>query len=386
VVNGRFGAIHRFARILSLITFAATLGLLVLGAVVTSFRVGMADPIWPTEPWRLALIDWREPDPGFIVEHVHRLAGFSVGALMSALALSIWFSESDRKIRWLGLASLAGLLVVFGWLHGVLIRQTKLLPPGSPLSVPPAVAGALAVTLLAAFIATGLTAARQSVGWLVRVLSVALLVGVMLQGLLGGLRVHLNAMFGDALAATHGSFAQIVFGLLTLVTSLCWAGAGRRHEHEYHYPATPPAEPPGSLLRVAAIAAAMCVFLQIVAGAVLRHTMSPLGGRLHLIGAFAATVLLIASCHGLWRAGRARPLVAFIAVALTAQIALGVESWLSRFGGGFAAAPMQRITVGDAALRTAHAVTGYLLWSGSILLAVAAAKFARRARLLEVVV
>ena len=33
--------------------------LLALGAVVTSFRVGMADPVWPTRPWHLLPIDWQ---------------------------------------------------------------------------------------------------------------------------------------------------------------------------------------------------------------------------------------------------------------------------------------------------------------------------------------
>ena len=64
----------------SVLTAGATVGLLALGAVVTTFQVGMADPVWPTMPWHLAFIDWSEPNPGFVIEHTHRLAGFVFGA------------------------------------------------------------------------------------------------------------------------------------------------------------------------------------------------------------------------------------------------------------------------------------------------------------------
>src|SRR6516225_9513298 len=65
--------------LLALLTVCATFALLLLGAVVTTFRFGMADPIWPTYPWHLLLISWQEPRPGFLIEHAHRLAGYIVG-------------------------------------------------------------------------------------------------------------------------------------------------------------------------------------------------------------------------------------------------------------------------------------------------------------------
>ncbi|HEV2947246.1 MAG TPA: hypothetical protein VGX70_07710, partial [Gemmataceae bacterium] len=67
--------LHRWA----VLTVCATFILLLLGAVVTTFRVGMADPIWPTYPWHLLLVSWDEPRPGFLIEHSHRLAGYVVG-------------------------------------------------------------------------------------------------------------------------------------------------------------------------------------------------------------------------------------------------------------------------------------------------------------------
>ena len=58
----------------AILTVTATAVLLALGSLVTTFRVGMADPVWPTTPWFLFFASWTEPKPGFIIEHAHRLA------------------------------------------------------------------------------------------------------------------------------------------------------------------------------------------------------------------------------------------------------------------------------------------------------------------------
>ena len=55
--------LHRGA----IFTLCAAFALLCLGAVVTTFGVGMADPIWPTYPWHLLLISWQEPKSGFLI-------------------------------------------------------------------------------------------------------------------------------------------------------------------------------------------------------------------------------------------------------------------------------------------------------------------------------
>src|SRR5579875_4106442 len=76
----------------SVLSAGVAVAVLGLGAVVTTFQVGMADPVWPTVPWHLALIDWSEPKPGFVIEHSHRLAGYIVGCCTIVLALGLWFS------------------------------------------------------------------------------------------------------------------------------------------------------------------------------------------------------------------------------------------------------------------------------------------------------
>jgi hypothetical protein len=83
-MNGQLttlGSVPRWLRLWAGGTLLLLFVLLTLGAIVTSFRVGMADPIWPTRPWHLFTINWSEPQSGFLVEHTHRLTGFLVGAV-----------------------------------------------------------------------------------------------------------------------------------------------------------------------------------------------------------------------------------------------------------------------------------------------------------------
>jgi cytochrome c oxidase assembly protein subunit 15 len=90
---------------------------LVSGALVTSFGVGMADPIWPTYPWHLALINWQEPQPGYIVEHTHRAADYTLGLCIIVLAVGLWLKTPQRRLRWLGVAAL-GCVIAQGLLGG----------------------------------------------------------------------------------------------------------------------------------------------------------------------------------------------------------------------------------------------------------------------------
>src|SRR5207244_3440626 len=100
-----------------------------------------------------------------------------------------------------------------------------------------------------------------------------LAVGV--QGFLGGGRVLLNAWIGTDLATTHGIVAQVVVGLLVstaLFTSSWWVS-------------TPPL--PRSN-RLAGWTLGLCglVFVQIVFGAIVRHSYLRLAQRLHMLIAF----------------------------------------------------------------------------------------------------
>lgn len=295
------------------LTVVATFVLLLLGSVVTTFRVGMADPVWPTYPWHMLLISWEEPSPGFIIEHSHRLAGYVVGCCVIVLALGLCLLDPRRWARWLGVLAL---------------------------------------------------------------------VGVIVQGLLGGFRVILHEILGSSLALFHGCFAQVVFALLvslSLVTSPRWLAAASRLSG---------AEPDVRISRIRlseqrhsnaqkagrlqrwALGTVVLIFVQIILGAMLRHTGSGLGQRGHLLLAFAVAIAVA----WLWKLvlqGPDKTLlvpVAVLAAAVAVQVVLGVEAWVQRFAGELPA-EYQQLTVGQAALRTAHVLLGYVVLAASVTVA-----------------
>jgi heme A synthase len=279
--------LHRTA----VLTAAATAVLLAIGAVVTTFRVGMADSVWPTYPWHLLLISWDEPSAGFLIEHTHRLAGYIVGCCVVVLALGAWLTHTPR--------------------------------------------------------------------WLKVLCGVALL-GVIVQGLLGGFRVYLNALLGPNLAAIHGLFAQVVFTLLVSLAVLTsprfagWPAAGEQTR-------TP---------RLIAVLLAALSLIQLSWGVLLRHLDSPLAQRGHFITAFlvvaAAAWLAAAAYREVWASLR-RPLV-LLAFLLTLQIFLGVEAWLGKYA-GVLLPQAERVTVGKAVIRTAHVLVGSGILATSVSLA-----------------
>lgn len=340
--------VSRHLRIWSIATAVATVLLLALGTLVTSFRVGMADPIWPTAPWRLAFIDWTEPSRGFLIEHSHRLAGYTVGALMSVLAVWVWMTEPRRGLKWAGVGAILAWLAAFGSLHGVLIKQIKEVGPGVQLQLPPTILGALVVAGGALLLVAAADAVVGSPGWRVRLLGMALLLGVCVQGLLGGLRVYLNALYAEQYSVVHASFSQVVFGLALAIAVTLNGSADRR----------------ATWFGLVVVA---LLFTQIVFGAILRHTLSPAGPRVHLLLALVAGYGVIALARQSWGASK---LWATAAVALLlVQVALGAEAWFARFAGGFETSLMRRVTEADALLRTSHTLVGYLLFGASIVLA-----------------
>jgi heme A synthase len=338
----------RLLRFAAIGTLALLFALLALGAVVTSFHVGMADPIWPTRPWHLWTISWEEPSHGFLIEHTHRLAGFFTGGAVAILAILVWLTERRPLFRWGGLAAIMALLLAFGQMHGSLLKHQNLLKDSGELISPdwvivlgPTVA---ILAVVAAF--TVVSAGMASTGGL-RLLAVLLLIAVMAQGILGGLRVYLNALYGSDLAAIHGVFSQIVLALAVTVVVL----TGRRSTSQG-----------GSDLLRWGIIAATVVFGQIIAGAVLRHSSSPLGPRLHLLGAFLV-VFATAAVSRRSRGTGVRGLAVLAASLAGLQVLVGIEAWMVRFKAGLDLLAIQQVTEAAAIVRTLHALIGYGLFA-----------------------
>jgi cytochrome c oxidase assembly protein subunit 15 len=274
------------------LTVCATVALLALGAVVTTFRVGMADPIWPTYPWHLLLISWQEPSPGFLIEHTHRAMGYIVGCCVIVLAAGLWFGQERRWLSWLGLAALLAVIV---------------------------------------------------------------------QGLLGGFRVRLNALVGTDLALVHGCFAQLVFALfvsLALFTSRGWTASALSQQSA-----------DVGRVRFWSVVTTGLVFLQLVLGGFVRHTLNSVGQRGHLLVAFA----VVATMVWLWKTVHEsedtdpslRSAVTFLAVLVALQVMLGVEAWMMKFGAG-GLAVYQPVTPQQAIIRTAHFLVGSAILAASV--------------------
>ncbi|HVM96749.1 MAG TPA: COX15/CtaA family protein [Candidatus Acidoferrales bacterium] len=197
-------------------------------------------------------------------------------------------------------------------------------------------------------------------GW-VRRLGLLALVGVIIQGILGGLRVIL---LEHDLAIVHGCFAQAFFALtvtLAVVTSSTWYAAEQRGVLR-----------DSAGLRGVAILTAVLVYLQLVFGALLTHTGMLLSA--HILNAGA--VLLSAAFVGARvlyqasdRAELRRPAVLLFAL-LALQLSLGLGAYLWHFTRLAEVWPFEA----GLALLAAHRLTGTAVWATSVVLALRVAR------------
>ncbi len=180
-------------------------------------------------------------------------------------------------------------------------------------------------------------AALRRLGWIA-------FAAVVLQALIGGLRIYLPRA---AVAIVHACFAQLVFCAMVGVAVLCSRNEARA-----------PTEARG--LGIAATAAA---FLQLVAGAVTRHTGA--GLEVHVAG--AVLVLLLASLFASRLALTPLRRGAWLLLALLgAQFVLGIASWAITRSGSFVRsveAPLVHL-----AAVSAHVATGAAILAACLVL------------------
>lgn len=196
-------------------------------------------------------------------------------------------------------------------------------------------------------------------GW-VRNLAIGILAAVILQGLLGGLRVIADARVA---ALVHGAFASLIFATITvfaLATGSNWASHAERRSPVLI----------SHRLRFLAVATPFVVLGQSLLGGLVRHLA--LGLDEHLGGAILATLVIFAVIAASWRTGHAwlRSGATGLLILLFVQLVLGAGAWVTRFGfppTGYVAvqqAPEQIL------FRTAHAVAAMFVLAMSVQLAV----------------
>jgi heme a synthase len=184
---------------------------------------------------------------------------------------------------------------------------------------------------------------RQWLRWL----GVAALALVIIQGVLGGLRV---VLLQQTLAIIHGCFAQAFFALtvsLALFSSAEWRAASRDK----------PIADGGRLRRLATITTAL-IYGQIVFGAVLRHTGERIDAHLLFAALVALHVVLLLLRTVRFHADNAKLLrpACFLAALLLVQLMLGAASYFSKFTVIFTWANATIVWV-----TTIHLITGALM-------------------------
>jgi heme a synthase len=215
----------------------------------------------------------------------------------------------------------------------------------------------------------------------VRRFSLAILAGVILQGVLGGMRIVFNERM---IALIHGCTGPAFFALcvcMVVVTSCWWQEAPRIE-------ANPRAR---KLLRLAVFTTALA-YMQLVAGAVVRHSPRFTNDSAAIIFQAAvyfhlllATAIVVHALLLLWQSQRnwierGRSIILFSLV--TMQILLGASTWLIKYGmPGWASAAFgdpQFVNTADDALQagivTAHVAVGSLILVTSLAIALRVAR------------
>jgi heme a synthase len=195
-----------------------------------------------------------------------------------------------------------------------------------------------------------LAAALWPRGGRLRALGVVAVAAVVVQGVVGGLRVVWQT---DALAMVHGPLAQAFFALVVGLALGTSASMAR------------PAPAVDSATRALTLTAALLVYLQIVFGALLTHA-----GRLdlHLAGAVVVFALVPMVTARLRRTSDvvAAPTASTLLALLGLQLGLGIGAYLARFSGVWI--PGGQLTM--LALPVAHRLVGGLILAAAVVLAV----------------
>lgn len=334
---------RRLAWALAVCTFA----LLLVGGLVTTYRVGMAVPDWPTTfdhsmfayPLEEMLESW-----AVTVEHSHRMLGAVVGMLTLAAVLAAAFLGGRRALVPTCIAVLTEVALV-----GAVVAQ-KGLGGNLQLALGAGVAGLLAVSLV--------SAGRRDL----RALAVGTHFAVIGQGVLGASRVLENS---QQLAFLHGASAQVFYALVAaflVVTSPRWSRSAR----ETGVVARP--ERARSGLRIWALLSVLLVYGQIVLGAWLRHTGHTLPLILHISAALVVVGVVLLLARALGRAATDEPVFSrlrrWLLSMLIIQVLLGVGATVAILviGTGF----QGNVTIIEAVTATLHVGVGALLLAGCV--------------------
>ena len=340
----------------SWISAVLVLSLLTLGTLITTYRVGMVDPIWPTEPWYLLSQSWSEPSAGYFIEHIHRVVGYISGFAILGMMLTSFLANKTITSK------VASVFCILGVSLGVAIAMTSIDrakaladPIGAVNQMKMRIGLGIALASAVFLLVQSINAFRnnqQHAG--LQFLALLSYLGVISQGLLGGLRVYLHALVGPELATIHGATGQMVFALV--------AGTAILATFPGSFPKLEDKEK--RLLPFIGWALVVALLFQLAWAVIVRHGGQPWAQRLHMIGAFI--VFGIVAWLSLRMAGSTyaraffKPYTILLGLVVFAQVVLGVEAYIGKFATGKPLIP-EAVSFEQATIRTLHALTGALL-------------------------
>jgi cytochrome c oxidase assembly protein subunit 15 len=203
----------------------------------------------------------------------------------------------------------------------------------------------------------------------VRWLSFTALVMVIIQGMMGGLRVTGHFTLATArhdmdpsstLAIVHGIFGQMFFAVLVALTAVCsrsWQSGLVKHPRHSANTAI-----------IAAWSLVGLLLVQLTLGSILRHEGKILA--IHIMGAIFVLVLSVFCGARAWGANPDQPILQRIGIAMLVmvflQVMLGVSAVIALSGQG----PLKHPDMAQAIITTAHQVGGAVLLAIATLLAV----------------
>lgn len=332
------------------------LALLTLGTLITTYRVGMVDPIWPTEPWYLLSQNWSEPSAGYFIEHIHRVVGYISGFAILAMILTSFLASGTITSKALSTLCIVGVSLGVA-IAMTSIDRTKALadPIGAVNQIKMRTGLGIALASSLFLIAQSIKEFKnneQNAG--LRLLALLSYLGVISQGLLGGLRVYLHALVGPELATIHGATGQMVFALVagTAIVATFPGALPKLEDKEKR------------LLPIIGWTLVVALLFQLVWAVIVRHGGQPWAQRFHMIGAFI--VFGIVAWLSLRMAGSTnarlffKPYTILLGLVVFVQVVLGVEAYIGKFATG---KPLvqEAVNFGQATVRTLHALTGALL-------------------------
>ena len=232
--------LHRFAVFTVLCTFA----LIGMGGLVTSREAGLAVPDWPTSfgynMFLLPLDQWLGKF-GIFEEHSHRLMASIVGLFTAGLTIWMWCRESTGRNRTIAIAAVTFTLGLMG------VRTQTMF-----------IMMAVAAALMTVFAVIQIYQHRTALRWWAT-LAYSM---VIVQGVLGGLRV---TQLENQIGVLHGTLAQLFLIVLTsiaLFTSQWWRESK---------PAQKISDLVPRVIRSHFVYATLLIFLQLILGATMRH-------------------------------------------------------------------------------------------------------------------